>query len=169
MKINLISRLLLVLVVACFALTCEAQKEKTTTIILVRHAEKDPSGGNDPGLTPAGQARAAKLATLFPNATPDEMYTTAYTRTRATLAPWAGAAGVQVQSYNPANLPAFADQLLKQTGKTIVVAGHSNTTPALANLLLNTDRYKAWQDDEYNKLFVIEVTKGKAKGKVIEY
>ena len=163
-----ISRLLFALLIVCFAVTCQAQKDKTT-IILVRHAEKDPAGGNDPGLTPAGQARAAKLATLFPNATPTEMYATPYTRTRATLEPWAGAVGVKLQSYNPSNLPEFADLLLQQTGKTIVVAGHSNTTPALANLLLKTDRYKAWQDDEYNKLFVIEVVKGKAKGKVIEY
>lgn len=147
-----------------------AQKaDQTTTIILVRHGEKDPNGGDDPGLTPAGKMRALKLAGMFPNAQPDEMYSTPLVRTRETLAPWAEKVGLEIKTYRTADLPDFADQLKAMIGKTVVVAGHSNTTPALANLLLNTDRYKDWEDGVYNKLFVITIVKGKAKGKVIEY
>lgn len=142
---------------------------ETITIILVRHSEKELNAGDDPGLTAAGKMRAQKLATLFPNATPDVMYATPYMRTRETLAPWAEKTGITIKTYAASDLPNFAEELKTFKGKTIVVAGHSNTTPALANLLLNTDRYKAWEDEVYNKLFVITLSKGKTKSKLMEY
>ncbi len=152
------------------AVSCHAQKESnTTTIILLRHAEKDTADGVDPGLTEMGKFRAQRLVKLFPNAIPDEMYATPYVRTRETLASWAKATGLTIKDFKPGQLDELAELLKIQKGKTIVVAGHSNTTPALANLLLNTDRYTAWEDNVYNKLFVITITKGKAKGTVIEY
>ncbi len=146
----------------------EGQKNLSTTIILIRHAEKD-TGDNNPGLTEAGKLRAKKLMTLFPNATPDEMYATPYKRTFQTLQPWAGSLSITIKPYSPVNLPEFADQLLKEKGKTIVVAGHSNTTPALANLLIGSESYKTLDENEYNKVFVITVVKGKGKAKIIEY
>lgn len=144
-----------------------AQKNQPTTIILIRHAEKDT--GDNPGLTQAGKIRAAKLSTLFSNATPTDMYATPYKRTFQTLQPWAATLNITIKPYDATTLPDFASKLLQEKGKTIVVAGHSNTTPALANLLVGADNYKTLDDADYNKVFVITVIKGKAKGKVIEY
>ncbi len=153
------------------SITAHSQKaDAITTIILVRHAEKDTTGGgDDPGLTTRGEIRARKLAIMFPNAKPDALYATPYNRTKQTLAPWAAAAKLEIKTYDAARLDELANQLKLLPGKTIVVAGHSNTTPALANLLIGSDRYRSWEDEVYNKLFVITVTKGKAKAKVIEY
>ena len=169
MKIYL-TRFLVLLLLAVGGLKVQAQKTETITIILVRHAEKDTTtAGDDPELAAAGKVRAQKLAGMFPNAKPDEMFSTPYIRTRETLMPWAKQAGVEIKDYNATNLPEFADRLKQQKGKTIVVAGHSNTTPALANLLLDSDKYKTLPDAVYNKIFVITLLKGKVKGKVIEY
>lgn len=162
------SRLLLLAIILLSSILVEGQKNSSTTIILIRHAEKD-TGENNPGLTEAGKLRAQKLMTLFPNAIPDEMYATPYKRTFQTLQPWAGSLGITIKPYGPVNLPEFADELLKHKGKTIVVAGHSNTTPALANLLIGSDNYKTLDENEYNKVFVITVIKGKGKAKIIEY
>jgi broad specificity phosphatase PhoE len=165
-----ITRLLVLLVLVTVGVKVKAQKEgNVTTIILVRHAEKETTTGNDPALTIAGKTRAQKLATMFPNARPDEMYSTPYIRTRETLTPWSKASGVAIADYNPADQPEFADELKKKKGKTIVIAGHSNTIPALVNLLLDADKYKTLDDSVYNKIFVITIKKGKAKSKVIEY
>ena len=161
-------RLLSLATVLLSGVTVNGQKNAPTTIILIRHAEKD-TGDNNPGLTEAGKQRAKKLMTLFPNAQPDEMYATPYKRTFQTLQPWAASLKITIKPYDATNLPDFANQLLHEKGKTIVVAGHSNTTPALANLLVGIDTYKTLDDNEYNKVFVITVVKGKAKGKVIEY
>lgn len=89
----------------------EGQKNVATTIILIRHAEKDTSDNNR-GLTDAGKLRAKKLMILFPNAQPDEMYATPYKRTFQTLQPWAGKLGLTIKPYSPGSLADFANQLL---------------------------------------------------------
>lgn len=164
-----VSRFFLILVMALSGFYSFAQKNEITTIILTRHAEKNINEGDNPSLSIAGRIRANKLATVFPNAKPSEMYATPYKRTIETLEPWAKATGLIIKKYEASKLAEFAEQLQEIKGKTVVVAGHSNTTPALANLLINEDKYRQLPDDEYNKIFVITITKGKAKAKVIEY
>lgn len=162
-------RLLLFLFIFALPIIAQTQKGGITTIILTRHAEKDMVDKQDPELTEPGKWRAARLAGIFPNAKPDELYSTPYKRTVATLQPWATITGLTIKNYNPADLATFADELKTKKNKTIVVCGHSNTTPSLANLLLGEEKYKSLSDDEYNKIFVITIVKGKAKGKVLEY
>lgn len=160
----------MIIIMLTGACSIQAQKPGTTTIILVRHAEKEIIvGNNDPGLTSVGKLRATRLSTLFPNANPDEMYSTDFKRTRETLAPWAKTKNLEINIYDAAHQTELANQLKQQKGKTIVVAGHSNTIPALANLLTGSDKYTSWEDAVYNKLIVVTIYKGKAKAKVIEY
>jgi hypothetical protein len=55
-------------------------------------------------------------------------------------------------------------------GKTIVVAGHSNTTPALVNLLLGAEKYKALDDTVYSKIWILTIKEdGRVDDKIIEY
>src|SRR5713101_2081726 len=50
-----------------------------TTVILIRHAEKNIEPDNpDPDLSPAGQARAAELARMFGDADVNTVYATQY-------------------------------------------------------------------------------------------
>lgn len=141
---------------------------QTSTYILVRHAEKD-TARVDPALTPAGEQRAQKLVEILKAYKPDAIYSTNYTRTRSTVQPLAQKFAITTQLYDPRKLEAFASQLLEMKGKTVVVAGHSNTSPALANLLLKENMYKELDESIYNQFWIVTVTDGKASAKVVTY
>ncbi|RZM74801.1 phosphohistidine phosphatase [Pseudoalteromonas rubra] len=126
-------------------------------VVLIRHAEK--MTGKDPELTPQGQQRAQRLATLLAPLNPDLLFSTNYNRTRQTLAPLSAKVSVPVQLYDPRALADFATQLKAYSG-TIVVAGHSNTTPELVKLL--SGHAVSIHEDEFDKVFIVSWEEGKA-------
>jgi len=162
----------LYLLVSALGITVHAQ---TTTIILLRHAEKDSSVAGstmmkaDPPLTKAGEQRAERLLEVLKAYQPDIIYSTDYTRTKATVAPLAKKFSKEVKLYDPKNLAAFAEQLLQQPGKTIVVAGHSNTTPSLVNLLIKENKYPNLDESVYGQFWIVTIVDGKAVAKVMIY
>ncbi|MDQ3750623.1 MAG: histidine phosphatase family protein [Acidobacteriota bacterium] len=142
-----------------------AQHRKLTAILL-RHAEKDVSEGADtanPELSAAGNLRAQKLVEIINKYQPDAIYSTDYIRTRATVRPLARRRRMMTQIYDPRNLNQMHDLILSGKIKRIVVVGHSNTTPALANLLMKQDKYKNLAESEYDKIWVIKIKKNKTK------
>jgi len=159
--------LFFLLIIVC-SVSAGAQINDTTTVILVRHGEKD-TVGRDPQLSAAGKARAEKLSTLFKNINPDLFYSTPYVRTRQALAPWAKKANVEIQEYNPTDFQGFVEKLRSIKGKTIVVAGHSNTIPVLVNLLIGTNKYVMLSDDDYSTLWIVKIIDGKATEQTIKY
>lgn len=149
------------------------RKYKDITIILMRHAEKDKwdeEFGNsvDPRLSEEGKLRAQKLAEVLQKYKPDAVYSSKFNRTLSTVAPYARGKRIQVQFYDHRNLKEIAQ--LVQTGnfQTVVVAGHNSTTPALTNLLISTEKYKALSENEYDKIFIVKLRKNKDQMKVIE-
>lgn len=138
------------------------------TVVLVRHAEKaaddpddpgDPGAPGDPGLSEEGAARAASLARTLAAAGVTHLLATPYRRTRDTLAPLAEATGVAVEAYDPRALGELAERLRAlPAGSVAVVAGHSNTTPALAELLggalSGLDARGFLAEDEHDRLIV---------------
>jgi len=132
------------------------------TAILVRHAEKgadDPASPGDPGLSEAGAARAAALARTLAAAGVTHLYASPYRRTQDTLAPLAAATGADVVVYDPRELGQLAQDLRAlPAGSVAVVAGHSNTTPALAGLLggalAGLDARGFLAEDEHDRLIV---------------
>ncbi len=159
----------------CFTLMIFLGKAQTTTIILLRHAEKDTTQPNatmmtaDPPLTKAGKARAESLVTVLKAYKPDIIYSTNYTRTRSTIMPLAKKYGKEIVIYNPTDLIKFAEELRLQKGKMIVVAGHSNTTPALVNALLKQTKYASLPDSVYNKFWIVTLTDTGFTDKVVIY
>lgn len=146
------------------------------TIILVRHAEKDSSptmNRFDPILSPEGKQRAVKLFDAIKKYKPEQIFSTNLLRTRMTVDPLATNLNekfrIFVEAYNPGELETFAEKLMKVNAKTILVAGHSNTTPKLANLLLKQEKYKDLDDSVYNKIFIIRVKGKTITDEVIEY
>jgi 2,3-bisphosphoglycerate-dependent phosphoglycerate mutase len=146
------------------------------TIILVRHAEKDASPSMvraDPDLSPEGKQRALKFFEVVKKYNPQQIFTTNYRRTRLTVDPLASNQNEKyrmwVEAYNPAEQDTFAQKLLGLKVKTVVVVGHSNTIPQLANLLLKQQKYKDLDDSVYNKIFIIRVKGAKVTDEVIEY
>ena len=145
---------MLLSVVLAIPLGVSAQQ---TTVILVRHAEK-VDGPGDVALTEAGNARAARLADLLKNAGLSAVYSTPYKRTLDTAGPIAKALGLEVIQTPAAGnyAQSTADRILKeQRGKTVLVVGHSNTTPDLAKALGVT--VPAIADPEYDNLIVVQI------------
>ncbi len=83
--------------------------------------------------------------------------------------PWAKIAGQEIKAYDPADLQLFANELKSIQGKTIVVAGHSNTTPMLVNLLLGSKKYEAMNDNDYSKLWIVTIKDGGVTDNVMEH
>ena len=132
-------------------------------VILVRHAEKASDDARDPSLSAAGQARAAALASALADAGISVVYATQFKRTQQTAAPTAATAGVDVTvrdagSDVAADAATFAAHLRQHhRGDTVLVVGHSNTVPPLANALLGRSAVAPITDDEYDRLLLISV------------
>jgi broad specificity phosphatase PhoE len=124
-------------------------------IVAVRHAEKIDDS-RDPALSPAGAARAAALAALLADANIERVLSSDYVRTRATAAPLASAAGVEVEVYDPRDIPRLALLLLDAPERAILVVGHSNTTPALVAELTG-EPADSMPEDEYDRLYRVYV------------
>ena len=127
--------------------------QNTYTIYLVRHAEKEAEG-SDPALTEAGTARAEALADLLEGEGIEAVWSSDYVRTRSTAKPLADRLGADVQTYDPSDLPGFA-QTLESRGETALVVGHSNTTPALSALLGGEPGNEIDEAGEYDRLYVL--------------
>ena len=143
-----------------------AAQHRNLTIVLLRHAEKDASPTADktnPELSPEGKLRAQRLVKVVNKYKPDAVYSSDFIRTRATAAPLAEKRRLTVVIYNHRDLQALADQIMSGKIKRLVVVGHNTTTPALVNLLIGAEKYKALAETEYDKIFVVKIKKKKNK------
>ncbi|MDA9262496.1 histidine phosphatase family protein [bacterium] len=147
-------KLVVVFVLLFCSFTSFAQE--VTTYYLIRHAEKDRSDkiNSNPELTDLGHQRALRWSSVFENVTFDAFYSTNYLRTIATAKPTASAKGLEIQFYNPREL--YSKDFQQETlGKTVLVVGHSNTTPQFVNAILGIDRYTDIQDNNNANLYIV--------------
>jgi phosphohistidine phosphatase SixA len=140
---------------ALAAAPAQAQDGQALVVFLVRHAEKVDSS-RDAALSEAGHARAKALAHVLRDAGIEQVHSTDFARTRDTGGPFAEAAGLPVQIYDPYDLPGFAETLKGQGGRHLVV-GHSNTTPQLAELLGGGPTTPINEAGEYDRLYVVTI------------
>jgi len=130
--------------------------EAAEKIYLVRHAEKELNDSRDPALTDTGHARAAHIARLLGPMGITAVFSSDFIRTRDTAQPLAGALNLDIQIYDPREQEAFAE-MLRETDGVILVVGHSNTVPALVNILAGTDYENLVEATEYGALFVVNM------------
>lgn len=138
----------------------QEKKHNNLTVILLRHAEKDASPTADrvnPNLSSEGNLRATRLVKKIKKYKPQAVFSSDFTRTRQTIAPLAEKRKLNVQIYNHRSLNEIRDLITSGKYKRIVVVGHNTTTPALANLLVGEERYKALTETEYDKIWVIKM------------
>lgn len=158
MKKQLLTTLLFTFAIVIFA---QAQ----TTFILVRHAEKADDGTRNPPLNEEGITRAANLAEMLANQEVTALYSTPFKRTQETLQPIAKMKGIEVMDYDPYAKGEWLTELAsKHADGTVVISGHSNTIPSLANALLGTETFSQFDEKDYANLIIIvanEVGKGK--------
>ncbi|GAB2976340.1 phosphoglycerate mutase family protein [Mucilaginibacter puniceus] len=132
---------------------------QTTTIWIVRHAEKATTPVNDPDLTPEGRARAAALAKQLKQQNIAAVFTTLYKRAAETGEPTLKKANLpELQIYNPSDLLAFAKKVLQNyAGKNVLVVGHSNTVIPTLLAFGATKPFDTLDDEDYDQLFKVTI------------
>ncbi len=173
-------KLLLVLVLSTAILACGQQnakknqgkaptESKLTTYYLIRHAEKDRSDTTNPnpGLTEEGIARARNWAAFFDSIPLDQVFSTDYKRTQQTASYTASQQNLMVEGYDASNLYSEDFQTLTH-GQTVLVVGHSNTTPKFVNAILKRGEYPDMDDNDNATLYRVMIKNEVAKVKVLK-
>lgn len=162
-------RIILLLFISALTFNVSAQTD-VTTFILVRHAEKSNDGTRDPSLSEEGIKRAEALNAMLRQADIAALYSSPYKRTKSTVQPIADAKGLEVNTYDPRSAAFLEDIMKKFKGKTIVISGHSNTTPNVVNALIGEDKFKQLSEDDYGKIYIVSVTEiGKGTATILTY
>lgn len=150
-----------------FSLLASCTSEETTTYYLIRHSEKDRTDNTNrnPNLNEKGIERAKKWAEHFKNVQFDAVYSTKYNRTMQTATPTAKINNLEIINYNPSKM--YDSIFQKETiGKTVLVVGHSNTTPVFANKILGEKKYEDMTDDDNASLYIVTISGDKKTSKI---
>jgi broad specificity phosphatase PhoE len=123
-------------------------------VYLVRHAER-LDDAKDSLLSAEGRARAAHLAEMLRDTGITHIFVSEYRRTAETAAPVAARLGITVQKI-PADRPDALLARVRAAGPKarILIAGHSDTVPALLKALGCTQQVTIAKA-EYDNLFVV--------------
>ncbi len=133
----------------------------TTTVLVMRHAERAAVPGDDPPLAPEGENRALRLAEYFGRA-PKELsldciIVSEFKRTQDTVRPLASRLGVPVITVPADDSERAAERALSEyRGGRVLIVGHSNTVPALVEEL-SGQQVPEMSSDEYGIVYVISV------------
>lgn len=140
---------------------------QTTTVWIVRHAEKDKSNPQDtnPSLSDEGKIRTADLAKYLKKVKFDAAFATPTKRTHQTLD---SLVIPKVIDYK--DIKSLVESIkTNYTGKTVIVAGHSNTVLEIIEALGGKRPKEELTDDDYDYIFELSVKEDKAKVKMDQY
>lgn len=157
-KILLLNICLLMLTVSYAQDKNETPSENITTYYLIRHAEKDSGNPEDknPNLSEIGLQRAESWTKILKQVSFDAVYSTDYNRTKQTAAALSKANNIETTIYD---LKTFNfEQFKAETkGKTIIIVGHSNTTPMFINAFVGEKKYQTIKENNYSNLYTITI------------
>ncbi len=135
----------------------------TTTIVLVRHAEKQVGAISDAPLSPQGEVRASRLAQMFGDRQAfgrvGKIYVTNTRRTQQTAAGLAQRLGLTPEVVD-AKLDSkdLARRALRgNRGGRALIIGHSNTVPEIVAALARRDNVPPMGDEEFDTIYVVTV------------
>lgn len=145
---------------ALAAIPATTSADSTTTILLVRHAEKDTIViGADPPLSAAGILRAHELARVLADARIAAIYVTPYQRTRRTAQPIADLLGDTLTVVDAVD--ETVERLrARHAGQTVLVVGHSNTLPQIIQKLAGVT-IAPFVEGDFDRLYVITLAPGR--------
>lgn len=125
-----------------------------TTVILVRHAEA--GSGDDADLTVEGRARAQRLAVMLQRADLDAIYVNDTRRARQTAEPTAENKRIRTKRYDSDDLNNLLRDIQRNNrGKTVLVVGHADTTPALFGRLVRGVSSEPIPGSEYDNMYIV--------------
>jgi broad specificity phosphatase PhoE len=151
---------ILALIVILIAAGCSPSRRPTnmTTVLLLRHAERDNGSLNEDGLE-----RANELAHVVRKAGVTAIYTTDTERTRQTVQPLADLLNLDPLIYqvgSPDQIEEFAARVRRdQRGKTALVVSHNPTVPLIIDTLGGDPASCSIGDayDEFDDLCVVTI------------
>lgn len=135
----------------------------TTTVIVLRHAEKQLGTIDDPPLSTEGEARALRLAEMLTGEGALGRVTAVYAsdtrRAEQTATPLAQRLRLPVQRYPGRDVAGLVAGIRREyAGGVVVVVGHSNTVPEIV-AALSRGRYKpqpnGMADDDFGTMYVV--------------
>lgn len=121
-------------------------------MILIRHADVTPGGGDDPPLNAAGVARAKELRHVLADARISAIFVSQFQRTQRTAKPLAADLGLIPKVTADAAGAVSAIRKLPSTAVVLVV-GHTTTLPAVATGL-GVASLPTIKQTEFDHLFV---------------
>ena len=138
------------------------ESQATTTIIFVRHADKAASPIDNPGLSAAGQRRAAELSRQLVDADVvagvDAVYSTGYKRSQETARAVADALDLPINTYDVDDTEEILETILKRhKGKIILIVAHGNTVPVLIAKLGASKKVPPIAEFEYDNIYIISI------------
>jgi Histidine phosphatase superfamily (branch 1) len=130
----------------------------TSTIYIVRHAEKSTEPKSDPHLTAQGKKRAIALKELLKDKKIKQIFSTNTNRTKETATPISNINNVPIDLYNNDTTINFYKYIFLSKKNTLVV-GHSNTVLKMLDSVGLHPKIKLIGDTQYDNLFIVKVKK----------
>lgn len=170
MKKLSVKPLLFKLLFVCLLLSNYSALAQKTTIWLVRHAEKDATPGDDPGLSREGIQRAKDLAKTLKRENIAGIYVTNLQRSGLTAKPTAQKFTLVPQVYDNKDYVAFAKKIFQYyLGQNVLIVGHSNTIIPIITAICGERPFTELADDDYDMLFKITVKNRKSELEITYY
>ena len=142
--------------------------EPGSSFYLIRHAEKVLDGSKNPALTADGEQRVKQWRYVFAKIEFDAVYSTDTIRTLNTATPIAEAKDLPVTIHDPRQID-VAEFTTQHRGQSVLIVGHSNTSPALANALLGVERYAELDEKNYGSLYIVDIVGTVARAKLLQF
>jgi broad specificity phosphatase PhoE len=129
-----------------------------TTVVLLRHAERQSLLEADSPLAEAGLQRAQALVPLLEGFHPRVLYVSDLQRTQQTLAPTAAKLGLKPLVRPKGGSEALAAEILREhRGQTILVCWHHDLMKKLVRGLGVQTPIPYWPFDAYDNLWIVHV------------
>ncbi|MFW2405746.1 MAG: histidine phosphatase family protein [Gammaproteobacteria bacterium] len=151
------------------------ESQATTTVVFVRYGELGAGDSGNPGLSPAGRARAAELARVVGNidvvAGVDAIFATQFRSTQETAEPLAEQLQIPVQVVDSGNIGGLEQMILKEyKGKIVLVITDREAIPALIEEFHGSKKLPPMADTEHDHLYIVSIPwHGKVKTLRLQY
>ena len=146
----------MIIFILCISLITLHAQNQNSSYYLIRHAEKIVTEDSDPELKVKGHLRAEKWADVFEHISFDVIYSTDFKRTIGTAQPIAESQNLDVVLYDH-NTIEYKKFMEETAGKTVLIVGHSNSTPEFVNRLIGTDKYKEIEHYNNGNLYIVDI------------